>query len=121
MSIIGSKAIFDAPESENILALTTNYLCNEWLDDDDLQLLEDMKKRNPRRYEVAGLGNWGIVDGLVYENFHIRDFEITDIGDAVTVSGLDFGFTNDPTAFSWASLTRQIENSGCGMRSTKRA
>ena len=45
------------------------------------------------------MGNWGIVDGLVYENFHIRDFEITDIGDAVTVSGLDFGFTNDPTAF----------------------
>lgn len=93
------KRFFDAPESENILALTTNYLCNEWLDDDDLQLFEDMKKRNPRRYEVAGLGNWGIVDGLVYENFHIRDFEITDIGDAVTVSGLDFGFTNGPTAF----------------------
>ena len=93
------KRFFDAPESENILALTTNYLCNEWLDDDDLQLFEDMKTRNPRRYEVAGLGNWGIVDGLVYENFHIRDFEITDIGDAVTVSGLDFGFTNDPTAF----------------------
>ena len=93
------KRFFDAPESENILALTTNYLCNEWLDDDDLQLFEDMKTRNPRRYEVAGLGNWGIVDGLVYENFHIRDFEITDIGEAVTVSGLDFGFTNDPTAF----------------------
>lgn len=93
------KRFFDAPESENILALTTNYLCNEWLDQSDLELFEDMKKRNPRRYEVAGLGNWGIVDGLVYENFHIRDFEITDIGDAVTVSGLDFGFTNDPTAF----------------------
>lgn len=93
------KRFFDAPESENVLALTTNYLCNEWLDQSDLELFEDMKKRNPRRYEVAGLGNWGIVDGLVYENFHIRDFEITDIGDAVTVSGLDFGFTNDPTAF----------------------
>ncbi|WP_230268363.1 PBSX family phage terminase large subunit [Allobaculum fili] len=93
------KRFFDAPESENILALTTNYLCNEWLDQSDLELFEDMKKRNPRRYEVAGLGNWGIVDGLVYENFHIREFEITDIGDAVTVSGLDFGFTNDPTAF----------------------
>lgn len=93
------KRFFDAPESENVLALTTNYLCNEWLDQSDLELFEDMKKRNPRRYEVAGLGNWGIVDGLVYENFHIREFEITDIGDAVTVSGLDFGFTNDPTAF----------------------
>lgn len=73
------KRFFDVADGQNILALTTNYTCNECLDDDDLQLFEDMKKRNPRRYEVAGLGNWGIVDGLVYENFHIRDFEITDI------------------------------------------
>ncbi len=93
------KRFFDVTDDENILAITTNYLCNEWLDESDLRLFEDMKKRNPRRYEVAGLGNWGIVDGLVYENFHERDFDLSDIGDAETICGLDFGFTNDPTAF----------------------
>ena len=51
------------------VALTTNYLCNEWLDKADLQVFERMKKNNPRRYAVAGLGGWGIVDGLVYENW----------------------------------------------------
>lgn len=93
------KRFFDVKDDENILAITTNYLCNEWLDSSDLRLFEDMKKRNPRRYEVAGLGTWGIVDGLVYENFRIQDFDLSDIGNAETVSGLDFGFTNDPTAF----------------------
>ena len=93
------KRFFDVKDDENILAITTNYLCNEWLDSSDLRLFEDMKKRNPRRYEVAGLGHWGIADGLVYENFRIQDFDLSDIGNAETVSGLDFGFTNDPTAF----------------------
>lgn len=93
------RRFFDAQDDENILALTTNYLCNEWLDSADLKLFEDMKKNNPRRYQVAGLGDWGIVDGLVYENFHERDFDLSEIGEAETVCGLDFGFTNDPTAF----------------------
>lgn len=92
------RRFFDA-QDENILAMTTNYKCNEWLDDADLRLFEDMKKRNPRRYEVAGLGNWGIAEGLVYENFKEQSFDISDIGDARTVCGLDFGYTNDPTAF----------------------
>ena len=47
------------------MAKSTNYMCNEWLDESDLKVFEDMKKNNPRRYQVAGLGNWGITDGLV--------------------------------------------------------
>ena len=50
------KRFFDV-EDENIMAKTTNYMCNEWLDDSDKKLFEDMKKNNPRRYQVAGLGN----------------------------------------------------------------
>ena len=49
------KRFFDEP-SENVLAMTTNYLCNEFLSDSDLVLFEEMKK-NPKRYQVAGLGN----------------------------------------------------------------
>lgn len=93
------KRFFDADPSPDILAITTNYMCNEWLDEADLRLFEVMKKNNPRRYDVAGLGNWGIADGLVYENFREQAFDINEIGDSKTVCGLDFGYTNDPTAF----------------------
>ena len=93
------KTRFFDVEDEETLAITTNYLCNEWLDDTDLQVFERMKSHNPRRYQVAGLGNWGIVEGLVFENWKEQKFEIKDTGDSVTVAGLDFGYTNDPSAF----------------------
>lgn len=93
------KSRFYDVTNDDTLAITTNYLCNEWLDDTDLQVFERMKSHNPRRYQVAGLGNWGIVEGLVFENWKEEKFEIKDTGDSVTVAGLDFGYTNDPSAF----------------------
>lgn len=89
---------FDDPDDQT-LALTTNYKCNEWLDASDLKVFEDMKKRNPRRYKVAGLGDWGIVEGLVYENWKEQVFTLDDVRSLHTVCGLDFGYTNDPSAF----------------------
>ena len=108
------KRFFDCEPDPDILALTTNYLCNEWLDASDKKLFETMKKNNPRRYAVAGLGNWGIVDGLVYENWKEQNFvlmtkseydKLEEKPDDVVFSdklkngfGLDFGYTYDPSA-----------------------
>ncbi len=95
------KRFFDAPPDPDILAMTTNYLCNEWLDSSDKKLFEQMKKNNPRRYAVAGLGNWGIVEGLIYENWEEKAFDIEEIRKLQSVKsafGLDFGYTNDPSA-----------------------
>ena len=96
------KRFFDVPPDPDILAITTNYLCNEWLDEADKKVFERMKKQNPRRYRVAGLGDWGIVDGLVYENWHEQMFSLKQIQeqhpDLKSGFGLDYGFTNDPSA-----------------------
>ena len=105
------KARFFDRKAKNILALTTNYFCNEWLDETDKELFEDMKIRDPRRYQVAGLGNWGIVDGLVYENWQELEFDWREILNkrqkAKAVFGLDFGYTNDPAAFFCAILDQE--------------
>lgn len=98
------KRFFDAAPDPDILTLTTNYMCNEWLDDADKKLFETMKRNNPRRYRVAGLGDWGIVEGLVYENWKEQEFNI--LADdfkklhpkLLNGFGLDFGYTNDPSA-----------------------
>lgn len=92
---------FDCPDSET-LAVTTDYTCNEWLDERDLKLFRDMKLRNPRRYRVAGLGQWGVSDGLVFEDWEEKVFDVNELrglSSAKGVFGLDFGYTNDPTAF----------------------
>lgn len=91
---------FDHPDDET-LALTTNYLMNEWLDAADRKVFETMKRKNPRRYKVAGLGDWGIVDGLVFENWEEKTFsldEVRKIQGVHSAFGLDFGYTNDPSA-----------------------
>lgn len=92
------KRFFDEP-SKNVLAMTTNYMCNEFLSEVDLVLFEEMKK-NPRRYRTAGLGEWGIVEGLVYENWEERVFDVHEISIRPSVRsafGMDFGYVNDPS------------------------
>jgi len=97
------KRFFDTQQTD-VLAMTTNYMCNEWLDDADKAVFERMKQNNPRRYQVAGLGNWGIIDGLVYESWREEAFDHTSESfrkehpDLISAFGLDFGYTNDPSA-----------------------
>lgn len=94
------KRFFDNPDPD-VLAITTNYTCNEWLDAADKRLFERMRVNNPRRYKVAGLGEWGISEGLVYENWTEQEFTLADVQQRYHLEsgfGLDFGFTNDPTA-----------------------
>lgn len=94
------KRFFDNADPD-VLAITTNYTCNEWLDAADKRLFDRMKVNNPRRYKVAGLGEWGISEGLVYENWTEQEFTLADVQQRYHLEsgfGLDFGYTNDPTA-----------------------
>ncbi len=95
-------------EDEDILAITRNYDCNEFLGDDDRRIFQKMKEENPRRYSIEGEGNWGIAEGLVFENWQELDFDAEfmkrrlDRDDSPVyrqLHGMDFGYTNDPTAF----------------------
>lgn len=101
---------FDNPD-ENTLAITTNYMMNEFLSESDIRLYEIMKERYPRRYRIEGLGEWGIAEGLIFENWHEEDFDIDELIEKnrgkrtergltafVQCCGIDFGYT-DPTAF----------------------
>jgi len=92
----------------DILAVTKNYDCNEFLGDDDRRIFEKMKEENPRRYSIEGEGNWGIAEGLVFENWQELEFDVEymkrqldreDNPKYRQLQGLDFGYTNDPTAF----------------------
>ncbi len=99
------KRFFDKA-SDNTTTYTTNYLCNEFLDDTDRNVFEKLRQSNYRKYTVAGLGEWGIADGLVFENFEKRLFDPQHLGEENGTAwqyrhffGLDYGYTNDPTAF----------------------
>lgn len=91
---------FDKP-SPLVFTSTTTYKCNEWLDDIDLQMYEDLRLHNPRRYRIEGEGEWGISEGLIYERVEMRDLDLEKLRKRPGLKeayGLDFGFV-DPTAF----------------------
>lgn len=107
------KRFFDN-ESPDVATFSTNYLCNEFLDETDRAVFEHLKETNYQRYAVAGLGEWGVAEGLVYENWQVLSFDADELGietdgkGKVTSDesykyraffGLDYGYTNDPTAF----------------------
>lgn len=91
------RRFFDV-SNDDVLAITTNYMCNEWLDEADKRLFEHMKESNPKRYEVAGLGNWGVTEGLIFENWRTEDLtELIPTFDNI-YCGMDFGYSIDPNA-----------------------
>lgn len=95
----GKKRFFDAPNDENKLSVTTNYFCNEWLGEDDIKIYEDMKVKFPSRYNIEGLGNWGVSEGLIFDNWRVDSFDIDALGHLELWLGLDFGW-QDPCALA---------------------
>lgn len=101
------RVFFDKDtQRADTLALTTTYKCNEWLDEIDKQRYEDLYKTNPRRARIVCDGEWGVVEGLVFENFKVEDFDIQKTVQRVkeTTAGMDFGYTQDPTTLICAAV-----------------
>jgi len=85
------------------LVMTTNFRANEFLDEADLKIYNKMEIENPRRFEIEGNGEWGVAEGLIFENWHEKAFDYQELLNnnrkLKVAFGLDFGYTNDPTAF----------------------
>ncbi|QHT61707.1 PBSX family phage terminase large subunit [Paenibacillus lycopersici] len=87
---------------------TTTYKCNEWLDDADRRLIEDLERTNPARYKVVGLGEYGLPGGTYFEEFSesvhvIQPFVIPDDWQRFRV--LDYGL--DMLAAYWIAVDMQ--------------
>ncbi|WP_422406947.1 MULTISPECIES: PBSX family phage terminase large subunit [Gammaproteobacteria] len=91
---------FDNPREDCIICHST-YLDNKHLDDEYIQSLLDMKERNPVKYEIYALGNWGVMGKRIYDNWKVKDFKlhelVQDNYNLKTAIGMDFGFINDPS------------------------
>lgn len=90
---------FDVIDS-NIMAKSTNYMCNEWLDESDLKVLKIWKEQSSP-IQSCRLGWVGHIWGLSFWKLGRKDFSIDELkGEKCfeTVFGLDFRYTNDPTA-----------------------
>lgn len=68
------RRFFDNTDPD-AFTLTTTYKCNEWLDDADRKLIENLAVSDPERYKVVGLGEYGIPGGAFFDEFR-RDIHV---------------------------------------------
>jgi len=80
---------------DDVEDLTLTYKDNEGLDDQTKASIEQRKERKDW-WTVYGLGQLGELEGKIYKNWKIVD-EIPHEA-RLERYGLDFGYTNDPTA-----------------------
>jgi phage terminase large subunit len=100
------KIFFDDPIT-GVFTLKTTYLDNSFIDDEYKMVMENKKKSNPRYYNIYALGNWGTAEGLVFSRVSQRIIKEEEINGLDCVQGLDFGYTNDPTAFNESYIDRE--------------
>lgn len=93
------KVFFDDP-IDGCFTLKTTYLDNSFIDDEYKMVMENKKKTNPRYYNIYALGNWGTAEGLIFNRVSQRLIRPEELEGLECVQGLDFGYTNDPSAFN---------------------
>jgi phage terminase large subunit len=86
---------------ENAFILKTTYKDNEFIDPEYKKVIESLKDKDYTYYQIYGLGDWGTIGNLIYNNYEVI-FELPDSFDEV-INGLDFGFVN-PSALTTIGL-----------------
>ena len=86
-------------EKENKVVIHSTYLDNNFAPTTIYEEAEEMKKKRPQKYNHIYLGQYGQSEGLVFENVECRAIREIEVKGLECVQGLDFGYTNDPTAF----------------------
>ncbi len=80
------------PECETYVS---TYLDNPWLEPELVKEIELLRETSPSYWRIYGLGEIGIVDGLIFDNINV----ISEIPEEAELLGygMDFGFTQDPS------------------------
>ena len=74
--------------------IKSTYKANPFLDEDTISEIERLKDIDPDYWRVYGLGEIGSIQTMIFRNFNLVD----DVQGKLIGYGLDFGFTNSPTA-----------------------
>ena len=90
----------DAVVDHNRVAIhQSTYKDNHFLDEDNIRTIENLKQTNPAYYKIYTLGEFATLDKLVFPEFEKRRLNVNTLSDLPSYFGLDFGYTNDETAF----------------------
>jgi phage terminase large subunit len=85
-------------EPDRAILIKSTYKDNPFLEDSIIKAIESRRgDGNNNFWRVYGLGELGIAEGLIFNNFEQTDFDINSFSQYR--NGIDWGFSNDPFAF----------------------
>lgn len=79
--------------ADEVCEIVSTYLDNDFLPETNRQAIE-AKKDNEHWWRIYGLGEWGVYEGLVFDNVVIKEFNPD--GFSKYRYGIDWGFSQDP-------------------------
>lgn len=86
-------------DASRVIIHQSTYKDNHFLDADNIRTIENLKQTNPAYYRIYTLGEFATLDKLVFPDFSKRRLSVEKLADLPSYFGLDFGYTNDETAF----------------------
>ena len=98
--------ICDVNKEARTYHVITTYKDNPFLEQTVIDEIESLQQKNESLWRVYGLGQQAMIEGLVFRGFEIVD-KIPPIADKRYI-GMDFGFTNDPTAICEVAVYEDI-------------
>jgi len=82
------------PIDDKVKIVKTTYRDNQYYG--DTSMLLDLKVKDPRRWKIDGLGEWGVYGELIYDNWKtITRADLEKINIVQYIWGLDFGFEHN--------------------------
>ena len=85
------KRFFDNKDDDYFIH-TSTYLDNPYINPDFKIAIEKIKQTNPLYYKIYGLGEWGTLEGLIYDSYEVVD-ELPKYAEIESL-GLDFGYNH---------------------------
>lgn len=97
------KAFFEKQHKDTVIYHST-YKDNRFIDEITKQNIEELAERNEAYYKIYALGEFATLDKLIFPKYEKRILNKDKLRALPSFFGLDFGYTNDPTAFMHVKL-----------------
>lgn len=92
---------FFETKPDNCVIVQTTYRDNPHLPKEYVDSLHALENKNPAYYKIYVRGEFATLDKLVFPVIQKRIISEDELTDAWFWAGMDFGYTNDPTAITW--------------------
>lgn len=98
------KRFFANGTPEDTIIVHTTYKDNPHLPQEYIDSLLRLERTNPAYYKIYVLGDFATLDKLVFPVKTVRLISPEEVASLPFWIGLDFGYTNDPTAITWGRV-----------------